>query len=367
MGLLVFYVLLALGVSFICSILEAVLLSVTPGFIKTEVSEGKPYAEKLEKMKCNLDEPISAILTFNTIAHTMGAAGAGAQWMAISGNVGEAYFSAVLTGLVLVFSEIIPKTIGATFWRGLAAPSTVILRWMIFLLYITGTLWTLKWVTKLLGGKSESHGVSRSELAAMAEISSEGGHIDDEETEILRNLFQLRSTKVRDIMTPRIVVYARPATMTAEEFLNEAVTEPFSRVPVYDSNLDDINGFVLKSDVMGAGLHGHAEGKTLDDYRRPIAAVPSTVSVYQAFKQMSEDRSHIMLVIDEFGGMEGLVTMEDIVETLLGMEIIDEADRSEDMQQVARKLWQQRAQAMGLQVDKEGNAIVADESSTTIQ
>lgn len=352
MGLLIFYVLLALGVSFICSILEAVLLSVTPGFIKTEVSAGKAYATHLEKMKNNLDKPISAILTLNTIAHTMGAAGAGGAWKAEYGDTGEAIFAGVLTFLVLVFSEIIPKTIGAKFWRGLASPSTTLLRWMVVLMTWTGILWALGMITRLLGGGHEGHGVSRSELAAMAELSEQSGQLDNEETKILRNLFMLKSTTVRDIMTPRTVVYAKQQSQCVEEFLKDAVNEPFSRIPVYEKDLDDASGFVLRADVMSSHIEGESDGKTLKDYKRPVPAIPNTMPVFNAFQQLSKENTHIMLVVDEFGGVAGVVTMEDMLETLLGMEIIDEGDRSEDMQALARKLWQKRAKSMGIEVEE---------------
>lgn len=353
MGLLVFYILLALGVSFICSILEAVLLSVTPGFIKTEIGRGKAYARDLEGMKNNLDKPISAILTLNTIAHTMGAAGAGAQWKVVSGDTAEAIFAAVLTILVLIFSEIIPKTIGATFWRTLAAPSTMLLRWMISLLTYTGILWALSVVTRLLGGKSESHGVSRSELAAMAELSSQAGKLDSEESEILRNLFRMKSMSVRSIMTPRIVVFASDENSSIDSLLETALHGPFSRIPIYKNDVDHVTGFVLKADIMAAKISGNTDDKTLVDFRRSVTAVQGSVSVYEAFQTISQDNTHIMLVVDEFGALEGIVTMEDIVETLLGMEIMDEVDHSEDMQALARKLWRKRAKAMGIVLDEE--------------
>ncbi|MBT8043340.1 MAG: hemolysin family protein [Verrucomicrobiae bacterium] len=353
MGLLIFYILLALGVSFLCSILEAVLLSITPGFVQHELSSGKKYAKRLALMKQNVDEPLSAILTLNTIAHTMGAAGAGAQWKVLYDDTGEALFAAGLTLLVLVLSEIIPKTLGAKLWRLLAGPTTHILRVMIWVLTYLPP-WPqpiLKLITKLLGGHGASHGVSRSELAAMAEVGSQSGELEDEESQILQNLFMFKSTKVRDIMTPRTVVYALRQTSTLDEFLTDAMPKPFSRVPVYEKDRDHITGFVLKSDIMSAKLNQLDKNKTLVDYLRPISAVSGEASIYHAFKIMTQQNQHLILVIDEFGGMEGIVTMEDVVETLLGMEIVDEADRNEDMQVLARHLWQQRAKKMGISIE----------------
>ncbi|MBK1829982.1 HlyC/CorC family transporter [Verrucomicrobiaceae bacterium R5-34] len=353
MGLLIFYVLLALGVSFLCSILEAVLLSITPGFVQHELSSNKKYAGYLAKMKQEVDEPLSAILTLNTIAHTMGAAGAGAQWKAHRGDTGEAIFAGGLTLLVLILSEIIPKTLGAKFWRGLAGPTTYVLRVMIWILtYLPPwPLPVLRMLTRLLGGHHEGHAVSRAELVAMAEIGSQTGELEDEESRILQNLLMFKSTQVRDIMTPRTVVYALRENTTVDDFLAEAMPKPFSRVPVFGKDRDHISGFVLKSDVMSAKLRGEGKGETLVNFIREIKAVSGNHSIYHTFKMMTQEKQHLMLVVDEFGGMDGLVTMEDVVETLLGMEIMDEADRNEDMQVLARALWAKRAKAMGLNVE----------------
>ena len=362
MGLLIFYVLLALGVSFLCSILEAVLLSITQGFVQHEQSSGKKYANYLAGMKQDIDEPLSAILTLNTIAHTMGAAGAGAQWKVISGDTGEAIFAAGLTVLVLILSEIIPKTLGAKLCRRLASPTTYILRVMIWVLTYLPP-WPqpiLKLITRMLGGHGESHGVSRAELAAMAEVGSQTGELEDEESQILQNLFMFKSTKVSDIMTPRTVVYAMRQNTSVEQFLSESMIRPFSRIPVYEQDRDHITGFVLKSDIMSAKLKDEHEGKTLIDYIRPIKAVSEDASIYHAFKTMTRENQHLILVLDEFGGMEGIVTMEDVVETLLGLEIVDEADRNEDMQVLARHLWEQRAKKMGISLEKPPEITVSE-------
>jgi CBS domain containing-hemolysin-like protein len=346
MELLIFYVLLALGVSFLCSILEAVFFSVSPGFIQQEISAGKKYATKLSKMKKNVDEPLSAILTLNTVAHTMGAAGAGAQWNLLYDNKGEAIFAAILTLLVLILSEIIPKTLGAKLWRQLAAPSTAVLSIMIWTL--TYPMKLLKLITRVIGGHDKNHGVSRAELSAMAEVATMSGGLEDEESQILQNLLLFKFTQVRDIMTPRTVVYAVSDLKEIDETLQESMQKPFSRIPLYSTSRDNMIGFILKSDLMSAKLLNELEGKTLSDFMRPIKAVNSNDSIFHAFKLMTQEAQHIMLVIDEFGGMEGVVTMEDIVETLLGMEIVDEADKNADMQVLARNLWKKRAQVMGI-------------------
>lgn len=351
MGLLVFYVVLALGVSFLCSVLEAVLLSITPGFIQHELTSGKKYAKRLSKMKGEVDEPLSAILTLNTIAHTMGAAGAGAQWKVLYNDTGEAIFAGVLTLLVLILSEIIPKTLGARLWRTLAAPTTYVLRIMIWVLtYLPPwPLPALKMITKMFGGSGHGAAVSKAELAAMADIVSESGELKNEESLILKNLLSFQSTKVRDVMTPRTVVYVMSQSSSVDDFLADSMSKPFSRVPVFDKDRDHITGFVLKSDLMSAKLKDEHTNKTLVDYIRPINAVSSQDSIYQVFKLMTQEKQHLMLVVDEFGGMEGVVSMEDVVETLLGMEIVDEGDRNEDMQVLARKLWAQRSKSMGIE------------------
>ncbi|WP_018969107.1 CNNM domain-containing protein [Rubritalea marina] len=355
MELLIFYVVLALGVSFLCSVLEAVLLSVTPGFIQSELNLGKKYAVHLAHMKENVDAPLSAILTLNTIAHTMGAAGAGAQWKVLYNDTGEAIFASVLTLLVLVLSEIIPKTLGAKFWRALSGPTTSTLRFMIWVLtYLPPwPLPALKFITRLIGGHSGGDAVSRDELAAMADVASQSGGLENDESTILKNLLLFKSTQVRDIMTPRTVVYAARETTPLGEFLPECMKRPFSRIPIFGKDRDHITGFVLKSDLMSAQLKGEDEGKTLLDFARPIKATTNKESLYNVLKLMTREKQHLMLAVDEFGGMEGVITMEDVVETLLGMEIVDEADSNEDMQVLARNLWAQRAKSMGITIPEE--------------
>jgi CBS domain containing-hemolysin-like protein len=334
-------------------VLEAVLLSISPGFVQQELTSNKKYAKHLARMKSHVDEPLSAILTLNTIAHTMGAAGAGAQWKALYNDTGGAIFAAVLTLLVLVLSEIIPKTIGAKFWRILTVPTTHTLRVMMWVLTYLPP-WPqpiLKMLTKLIGGHGKSNAISRTELSAMITIGSQTGALDDEESQILQNLFMFKSTKVRDIMTPRTVVYALNQDTTVEYFLTEAMPKPFSRIPIYEKGHDHITGFVLKSDIMSAMIRDGDGNKTLVDFIRPIKIVAVSDSIYHTFKVMTQEKQHLMLVVDEFGGMDGIVTMEDVVETLLGLEIVDEADRNEDMQILARNLWSKRAKSMGLTVE----------------
>jgi len=337
MELLVTYILIALVISFLCSIAESVLLSITMSFVETEKKKGRRSGVVLSDLKSNIERPLTAILTLNTIAHTMGATGAGAQYKALYGGTGEAIFAAGLTLAILIGSELIPKSLGARYWRVLAIPVAYCL------------LPADRLLRPFIRRKHQIVRVSREELEAMAMMGRESGDLGVQELHILRNLLRFRSSKVRDIMTPRTVVYALPETLTVDEFVDQAVTKPFSRIPVYRKNSDDITGFVLKGDVLQSRIL-QPEMQDLKRFKRPIRAVPSSASIAILFAALIEEKQHLMLVVDEFGGVEGVVTLEDVVETLLGLEIVDEADREVDMQKVARRLWQKRARAMGLEV-----------------
>ncbi len=349
MVLLLLYVSLALGVSFACSVMEAVLLSVTPSFIiQTEVK--KPaLSRRLAEYKKDVDRPLAAILSLNTIAHTVGAAGAGAQATLV---FGEAYFgiiSAVLTLLILVISEIIPKTLGAVYWRQLTP-------WVVrFLLLPTMlSMWPLvkmsQGLTRLIAsGKKE--GVSREELAALAEVGAREGVVHEDESRILKNLLRFSRVRVSDIMTPRTVIFALAETSTVEEILQDHPQIRFSRIPIYAENHDDITGFVLKTDLLLAAAGGRAETPLLE-LRRDLIVVPADLSLRHLFDRLMKERAHLALAVDEYGGTAGLVTLEDLIETLLGLEIVDEADAVHDMQELARKQWRERARGLGLWVQK---------------
>ncbi|MET0068956.1 MAG: hemolysin family protein [Candidatus Thiodiazotropha sp.] len=348
MLLLTVYVLIALGFSFLCSIAEAVILSVTHPYISVLDQEGNRAAPILREMKRDINDPLAAILTLNTTAHTIGAAGAGAQAAVVfgSGYVGVA--SGVLTFMILVFSEIIPKTLGANYWRQLAPVTAYTLKFLIWILYPFVVMSAM--LTRLLS-RGKAHGqFRRDEFTAMAEAGIEEGKLDQHESLILKNLFLLRDTRVTDVMTPRTVVFSLDEKVLVKDYFDKHNSSRFSRIPVYHKDRDHVTGFVLRSDLLLSHARGNSEN-SLDVYRREMPAIPDTSSLQVAFELFIEKRSHIMLVVDEYGSMEGILTLEDILETILGIEIVDEGDRIDDMRKLARRLWKKRANRMGLDVD----------------
>jgi CBS domain containing-hemolysin-like protein len=347
MFLLVIYVLVALVFSFLCSIAEAVILSVTPAYIALQEKEGKPSGVLLKTLKADVNKPLAAILTLNTIAHTMGAAGAGAQAAIVFGNAYLGVISAVLTLLILIFSEIIPKTLGAHYWRQLAPATAYSLRVLIWMLYPFVVL-----AEKLTGGMVEAGtltGFSRGEFAAMADVSAEEGVLAERESEILKNLLQLRQSRVQDVMTPRTVLFSLPETTTVSGFFEDHDQSQFSRIPIYDEDPDQVNGFVLRTDMLLAQARGETD-KTLLSYRREMLVLPESASLTNAFNQVMVEKAHIALVVDEYGDLQGILTLEDILETLLGLEIVDEVDKTVDMRELAQKKWKARAEKMGVDV-----------------
>lgn len=343
--LLIVYVFSALGFSFICSISEAVILSMTPSFIESQKNKHPRRALLLKSIKQdNLDRSLAAILTLNTIAHTVGSIGAGAQANILFGSTWFAVFSAIMTFMILFLSEIVPKTIGAIYWPKLAAPTALFVRGLVKVLY--PIVWISERLTKLIAGGKEPHISSRREFIAMAEVCEQAGHINDDESRIIRNLFRFESLKVRDIMTPRTVISALPENMTITRASEQLTQSPFSRIPIYRKDIDDISGFVLKDDVLSiAEVRKDDELKSL---KRDLIAVPETASLFMLMKQILKDPQHIAVVVDEYGGTTGLVTIEDLVETLLGIEIMDELDHIEDMRGLAKKLWRERIKRLGI-------------------
>lgn len=345
--LLIAFVLLALIFSFLCSVAEAVILSITPSYIAGLKESHPQRAALLKRLKQEkIDQSLAAILTLNTIAHTVGAIGAGAKATLVFGSAWFGLFSAVMTLLILFLSEIIPKTLGALYWRNLAGPTSLFVRGLILVLY--PLIWISERLTKLIAGRRNAQGFSRDEFIALAGIGEQAGQIDQHESGIIRNLFRLRSLKAKDIMTPRTVIVALPEDMTMTEALADETQ--FSRLPLYKVDIDDANGFVLKDEVLlvKAQNRGEAQLKTL---KRDIMVVPREMPISALLETFLDRRQHIALVVDEYGGTNGLVTFEDVVETLLGEEIVDEMDKEEDMQALARQRWEKRAKALGPKVD----------------
>ena len=359
MSLLIFYASISIFFSFLCSILEAVLLSITPTFLNIKKREGKVYAFTLEAFKKDVDKPLIAILTLNTIAHTVGAILVGVQakvaYAELYGNTTRSIFgititedimvgivSSIMTVLILVASEIIPKTIGATYWRQLSNFTAKALHVLIFPLKWTGLLWLLQLTTKLIGGVAHGSVLSREGFLAMTDIAHEEGVFHESESKVIRNLLTFKNIMAKDIMTPRTVIKTENETMTIAAFFNENHNIRFSRIPVFTDTPDNITGLVLKDDVFKemAFDNGH---KKLSDVKRKIIIVDRSMPIPKLFEDLVENKKHMALVVDEYGSVSGLVTMEDVIETLLGQEIMDESDNVADLQLLARKSWEARA------------------------
>ena len=323
MVLLITFALLAILVSFVCSVMEAVLLSVTPSYIASKAKESPKIAARIKKLKDKVDQPLAAILTLNTIAHTAGAAGVGAQASALYGDAAIGIASAVMTLLVLVFSEIIPKTLGATYWRRLAPFVSLSLVWLVIALKPFIKLSDL--ITQLFSKKQDESQFIRQEIEAMAEIGSESGALQPGESDIIQSLLQFRQVELRSIMTPRNKLFKVHKDLTVEEYSKEFDSVPYSRILVFDKEPDDIIGFVLKSDIM------LAHSRVKPDYRvsklvKPLYTVSEKQALPQLFTSLLEQRAHISLIIDEYGDVQGIATLEDIIETLLKVDIVDERE-----------------------------------------
>jgi len=347
MTLLIVYVAIALVFSFLCSIAEAVFLSVSKAHITLMEQQDRSGGAMMRELKEDINKPLAAILTLNTIAHTIGAAGAGAQAAVVFGSAWVGVASAVLTLLILVFSEIIPKTLGAVYWRQLSGVTAHVLVMLVLILY--PFVWISEKITKGFSYNEEPEGFSREEFAAMAELGEQEGQLQEQESRILKNMFLLNETPVTAVMTPRPVVFSLHESMKVSEFFSAYDDTRFSRIPIYDHNREHLNGFVLKSDLLLAQIRGNSDNE-LKHYQRELKAVVETKSVYEAFELFIKHRLHIMMIVDEYGGMEGIITLEDILETLLGLEIMDEKDKQMDMQEHARRLWRRRASKMGLEM-----------------
>ena len=353
MALLITYILIALITSFVCSLLEACLLTITPSAINSAEQRGARWAGRMKAFKADIDRPLSAILTLNTAAHTMGAAGAGAQYAQLYGNTGEAIFAGGLTMAILIFTEIIPKSIGSRYAVPLAGVAGAILPVMIVAL--APLVWFSRQLTRLITPRGHTMPeIHREELLAMTRLGAESGQIDDQESQFVQNLIQLHSMKTWDIMTPRPVIFALPETMPLTDFVRAVEDKPFSRIPVYKSNRDEISGFVIRGDVLIAHLKDADDKLILAEVARPMAVAADHTPVDALFRRFISERHQIMLIVDEFGSTVGLVTFEDVIETIFGFEIVDEKDKVADLQLHARNLWKERARKMGIELDEDG-------------
>ncbi len=349
MTLLLLYAVVSIGFSFLCSILEAVLLSVTPTFITIKQNEGKDYANTLKKLKEDVNKPLITILTVNTIAHTVGAilVGVQAEKTYGSGNNAVGIVSAIMTLLILILSEIIPKSIGANYWKQLANFTTKAIVLLMFPLKITGVLWLLELTTKLVGKKTHEYNISREDFHAMTEMAQKEGVFKESESTVMKNLIGFGKIKVKHIMTPRTVMKTASNQQTIQEFYKENSKLKFSRIPIYGESTDDIRGFILK-DEMYESIIKKKGNETLESIQREIYVTNREESISSLLNKLIDQKEHIALVVDEFGSVSGLVTQEDIIETLLGLEIVDESDSDADLQLLARKLWSIRAKRLGI-------------------
>ncbi|MCI5507247.1 MAG: hemolysin family protein [Prevotellamassilia sp.] len=344
MGLLLLYLFAALGFSFLCSVLEAVLLSTPMTFVSMLESEGRTGASLLKKYKQDIDKPISAILTLNTIAHTVGAAGVGAQSQEIWGDEFFALTSAVLTFLILVLSEIIPKTIGASYWRQLAIPAARIIHTLVIITYPFVLL--SEFITHFFSSNHQPMTVSREEVSAMVNVGAEEGVLATKENRMIQNLLKLDDIKARDIMTPSSVVEMAEESMTLREFYRHDAYSTYSRIPVYNEENDDfIKGYVLRQTILEKLSEDKFELR-LTDIVRPVLTFQENEPVSKIWEKLLAKKEHISVIIDEYGCFRGIVTMEDVIETMLGTEIVDEKDTVTDMQELAREKWQEQQEAL---------------------
>ncbi len=348
MSLLIFFLLLATGVSFICSIAEAVLLSVRPSYIAA-MDQNNLSAKRLKVLRDNLDRPLAAILTANTIAHTIGAAGVGAQAALVFGNQFVGLVAVILTLLILVFSEIIPKTLGAVYWQQLAPAFGHVIHWMTIALF--PFVWCSEKLTRLISSSGTSaFTFSRDEMQAMVEIGKQEGVLDIKEHTIFSNLMKLQKLSVRDIMTPRPVIFSVAEYMTVQDFFSAHARTPFSRIPVFGQDPDDFKGYVLKSDLLIAQARDQFN-RLLSEFKRDFIILPDNLKISNIYDRLVREKSHLAPIVDEYGTVQGLVTLEDVVETLIGLEITDELDKVEDMQLLAHQRWRERMQVMGIDPD----------------
>ncbi len=343
--LLVLYVVLALLFSFLCSIAEASLLSITPAYVAGLREKQPKKAELLRQLKGEkIDQALAAILTVNTIAHTVGAIGAGSKATAVFGSVWFGVFSAVMTLLILFLSEIVPKTLGAVYWREVSGATAWYVNFLIKAMY--PLIIVSEKITKWIASGKQTGDFSRDEFVAMAGLGHEMGHINERESKIIRNLFRFKLVHTSAIMTPRVVVAALQADLTVDEALASLQKSTFSRIPIYSQHVDAVTGFVLREDLLIAQNEGRGNAQ-VGSFRREIVAVLDTLPLSKLLETLLQERQHIALVVGEYGETEGIVTLEDVVETLLGIEILDEGDEVEDMQLLARQMWKKRAQRMG--------------------
>ena len=337
MSALIFYLFLALFVSFICSLTESVLLSTPQTFLIT-IKDKEKWANSFLNFKLNIDKPLSAILSLNTVAHTIGAAGVGAEATKLFGHASLGVVSGILTILILVITEIIPKTMGAKYWKSLAKLTLHIIKIMLFITYPLVVLSTK--ITKQISSDNNESKTSREEIAALADMGKDQGVFSENENRIIQNILKLQKIKVTQIMTPRVVISSVDENLTLAEFQKDKKYLSFSRIPTFSEQNEKITGYVFLQDILEKLSEQKNNNLLIKEFKRDIMTIPSSMTLFNLWDQILEKKEHISIVIDEYGGLDGLVTMEDIIETLIGLEITDENDTVIDMQKYAKRKWE---------------------------
>ena len=339
MNTLFFYFFLALGVSFLCSLLESIILSITHSHVAVLAKTGSKSSRLLENMKENINKPLAAILTVNTVANVVGAAGVGAQAMKLFGSEWVAILSGLLTLCILIFSEIIPKTLGTVYWRPLAGPAVYMIRGLIYLTY--PFVFLSNYFSKIFASENHQQKVSRQEVVAMAEMGEDEGSIREKESDIIENLFNLNDVVAEDVMTPRSVIFSLQKDSSVGDVIKEHTPIAFSRIPIFDKDMDDILGFVHRYDLVNKQAEDQFNTK-MNGILEPIHTVKQEDSIASILDEFVRRRQQIFMVIDEFGTTTGLITLEDAIETLLGVEIVDEHDSVVDMRKLATEKFRRK-------------------------
>ena len=329
MTLLLAYFFLALFLSFLCSLLEAVLLSTPASYSSILSKQNASQGDRLERFKENINRPLAAILTLNTFAHTLGAAGVGAQTLELYGESSVAIASGILTLLILVFSEIIPKTIGSVYWRGLIGNTTLIIEVLIFFTYPLVLL--AEYISNF--GQDEAT-VTREEVIAMAEMGEDEGVLEEQETDIIENTLKLKDVKAKDIMTPRSVIFAVNSDFTVGQVLEEHETLDFTRIPIFEGNLDVIKGMVNRYEIINRKADDQFSTR-MHEISQEVPFVNENDPIDKVLELFIKNREHMALVKDNSDILTGLITLEDAIETILGQEIVDEHDSVVDMRDLA--------------------------------
>ncbi|MCQ2165851.1 MAG: CNNM domain-containing protein [Bacteroidales bacterium] len=333
---LILFLLTALGISFLCSILEAVLMSTPISYVTMKEEEGLKAAIRFKNYKLDSSRPIAAILSLNTIANTIGAAGVGRQATLLFGSAWFGLVSAIMTILILVFAEIIPKTIGTSHWKSLTTFTATTIHFLIIILY--PIVVSVEFLQKLISGGKGDISVSRDEIGAMADVAEESGELEEDENEIIQNIINIDEIAAKDAMTPRVVAAIADESMTIKKFYKDRRFLHHSRIPVYSGDDEYITGYILRTDA----LQLMAEDKfdcTLSEIRRDVSSFNEDTTIDKIWDSMLSSKEQIAIIINEYGSFQGLITMEDIIETILGDEIVDENDVVVDMQQLARDKW----------------------------